>query len=310
MLVDPNTCVDVFSGDYDPIIYGDTDSLYMEYSSLMKTCIGHEDWTDDQKLQFVLNVNLDFLNEHNREYMNEYFSKRHAKSIQNFELETVAKSGVWLNVKKRYAQILLWKDGKFFDKDELPLKIKGLEMVKSSYPEMSRDSLKAIVRFMLENSTDEYLVHRLNILVQEYREKFYNAPIDDICGTVGLSNYSKFVTDDTGQILECAKGTPYHVRAAGNYNVIRNKYNLPGDPLKTGKVKWYKMRRLDGSKYTEFFAYPAGDYPDWADKYAPIARDEQFRQMVLEPLNRIITAIDLPELRLDGSVQMSLLDLF
>jgi hypothetical protein len=163
---------------------------------------------------------------------------------------------------------------------------------------------------MQENSTDEYLVHRLNILMQEYKDKFYKAPIDEICGTVGLSNYSKYVTNDTGGILECEKGTPYHVRAAGNYNVIRNKYNLPGDPLKTGKIKWYKMRRLEGSQNIEFFAYPAGDYPEWADKYAPIARDEQFKQMVLEPLNRIITAIGLPELRLDGSVQMSLLDMF
>lgn len=309
ILVDPNLCVDVFS-DYDPIIYGDTDSIYMEYSSLMKTCIGSEQWTDEEKLKFVLNVNLDFLNEHNRQYMDEYFSKRHAKSIQNFELETVAKSGVWLNVKKRYAQILLWKDGKFYDSDELPLKVKGLEMVKSSYPEMSRESLKDIVRFMLENSTDEHLIHRLNILVQEYKDKFYNAPIDEICGTVGLSNYSKYIIDDSGNTLECEKGTPYQVRAAGNYNWLRSKYNLPGDPLKTGKVKWYKMRRLEGSQTVEFFAYPAGEYPDWADKYAPIARDEQFRQMVLEPLNRIITAIGMPELRLDGSVQMSLLDLF
>lgn len=309
ILVDPNLCVDVFS-DYDPIIYGDTDSIYMEYSSLMKTCIGSDQWTDEEKLKFVLNVNLDFLNEHNRQYMDEYFSKRHAKSIQNFELETVAKSGVWLNVKKRYAQILLWKDGKFYDSDELPLKVKGLEMVKSSYPEMSRESLKDIVRFMLENSTDEHLIHRLNILVQEYKDKFYNAPIDEICGTVGLSNYSKYIIDDSGNTLECEKGTPYQVRAAGNYNWLRSKYNLPGDPLKTGKVKWYKMRRLEGSQTVEFFAYPAGEYPDWADKYAPIARDEQFRQMVLEPLNRIITAIGMPELRLDGSVQMSLLDLF
>ncbi len=309
ILVDPNLCVDVFS-NYDPIIYGDTDSIYMEYSSLMRTCIGSDQWTEEEKLKFVLNVNLDFLNEHNRQYMEEYFSKRHAKSIQNFELETVAKSGVWLNVKKRYAQILLWKDGKFYDTDELPLKVKGLEMVKSSYPEMSRESLKAIVRFMLENSTDEHLIHRLNILVQEYKDKFYNAPIDEICGTVGLSNYSKYIISDTGRVLECEKGTPYQVRAAGNYNWLKNKYSLPGDPLKTGKVKWYKMRRLDGSHTIEFFAYPAGDYPDWADKYAPIARDEQFRQMVLEPLNRIITAIGMPELRIDGSVQMSLLDLF
>lgn len=309
IIVDPNACADVFVGDYDPIIYGDTDSLYIEYESLMKTCIGYEQWTDEEKLKFVLNVNLDFLNQHNREFMDAYFKDRHANSIQNFELETVAKSGVWLNVKKRYAQILLWKDGKFFDSDSLPLKVKGLEIIKSSYPEMARKSLKEIVKFMLENSTDPHLVHRLNILVQEYKDKFYKAPIDEICGTVGLSNYSKHIVSDDGPSLVTEKGCPYHVRAAGNYNWIRNRYHLPGDPLRTGKVKWYKMRRLAGSPTTEYFAYPAGDYPDWADQYAPIARDEQFRGSLLEPLNRIITSIGMPEIRIDGSVQMTL-DLF
>lgn len=308
--VDPNACVDVFGEGYDPIIYGDTDSLYIEYESLMRTVIGSDEWDDDRKLKFVLDINLDFLNDHNRDYMDKYFKSRHAESIQNFELETVAKSGVWLNVKKRYAQILLWKDGKFYDKDDLPLKVKGLEMVKSSYPEMARNSLKEIVKFMLENSTDTHLVHRLNILVQEYKEKFYAAPIEEICGTVGLSNYSKHIVSDTGNTLVVNKGCPYHVRAAGNYNWIRNKYHLPGDPLKTGKVKWYKMRRLNGSQMVEYFAFPAGDYPDWADKYAPIARDEQFRGMLLEPLNRIITSIGMPEIRIDGSVQMNLLDMF
>lgn len=302
---DPN-CHCFFAND---ILVHNTDSLYIEYESLMKTCIGYDQWTDDDKLKFVLNVNLDFLNQHNREFMDAYFKSRHADSIQNFELETVAKSGVWLNVKKRYAQILLWKDGKFFDSDSLPLKVKGLEIIKSSYPEMARKSLKEIVKFMLENSTDPHLVHRLNILVQEYKDKFYNAPVDEICGTVGLSNYSKFVMDDSGPSLITAKGTPYHIRAAGNYNWIRNKYRLSGDPLKTGKVKWYKMRRLSGSQMVEYFAYPAGDYPDWADQYAPIARDEQFRGSLLEPLNRIITSIGMPEIRLDGSVQMTL-DLF
>ena len=302
---DPD-CHCFFAND---ILVHNTDSLYIEYESLMKTCIGYEQWTDEEKLKFVLNVNLDFLNQHNREFMDDYFKDRHANSIQNFELETVAKSGVWLNVKKRYAQILLWKDGKFFDSDSLPLKVKGLEIIKSSYPEMARKSLKEIVKFMLENSTDPHLVHRLNILVQEYKDKFYKAPIDEICGTVGLSNYSKHIVSDDGPSLVTEKGCPYHVRAAGNYNWIRNRYHLPGDPLRTGKVKWYKMRRLAGSPTTEYFAYPAGDYPDWADQYAPIARDEQFRGSLLEPLNRIITSIGMPEIRIDGSVQMTL-DLF
>lgn len=303
--VDKKKCEEVFSNDYDPIIYGDTDSLYIEYESLISTCVGSENWDIDRKLKFVLDVNLDFLNEHNYKYIYDYFEKRNAKSIQNFELETVALAGIWLNVKKRYAQLILWKDGKFYDKDDLPLKVKGLEINKSSIPIYARAILSDVVRYMLEFSNEPNLVDLINMRVQQHKYQFFNAPIDEICGTLKLSNYSKYIIDDTKDVLVAMKGTPFQVRAAGNYNVIRNTKRLPGDKLYTGKIKWYHMRRLQGSKKDEYFAYPAGKYPKWADTYAPVARDIQFQQMVLDPLNRIITAIGLPELRLDGSKQIS-----
>lgn len=308
--VDPRKCDEVFNvSDYQPIIYGDTDSLYIEYESLISTCVGSENWDVDRKLKFVLDVNLDFLNEHNYKYIYEYFEKRNAKSIQNFELETVALAGIWLNVKKRYAQLILWKDGKFYDKDDLPLKVKGLEINKSSIPVYARAILSDVVRYMLEFSNEPNLVDLINMRVQQHKYQFFNAPIDEICGTLKLSNYNKYIIDDTKETLVAMKGTPFQVRAAGNYNVIKNKYKLSGDKLYTGKIKWYHMRRLQGSKKDEYFAYPAGKYPKWADTYAPVARDMQFQQMVLDPLNRIITAVGMPELRLDGSKQITF-DLF
>lgn len=303
--VDKKKCEEIFSNDYDPIIYGDTDSLYIEYETLIATCVGSENWDIDRKLKFVLDVNLDFLNEHNYKYIYDYFEKRNAKSIQNFELETVALAGIWLNVKKRYAQLILWKDGKFYDKDDLPLKVKGLEINKSSIPIYARAILSDVVRYMLEFSNEPNLVDLINMRVQQHKYQFFNAPIDEICGTLKLSNYSKYIIDDTKDVLVAMKGTPFQVRAAGNYNVIRNTKRLPGDKLYTGKIKWYHMRRLQGSKKDEYFAYPAGKYPKWADTYAPVARDIQFQQMVLDPLNRIITAVGMPELRLDGSKQIS-----
>lgn len=303
--VDEKKCEQVFSDDYEPIIYSDTDSLYIEYESLISTCKGSENWDIDRKLKFVLDVNLDFLNEHNYNYIYDYYEKRNAKSIHNFELETVALSGIWLNVKKRYAQLILWQDGKFYDKDDLPLKVKGLEINKSSIPIYARAILSDVVRYMLEFSNEPNLVDLINMRVQQHKYQFFNAPIDEICGTLKLSNYSKYIVDDTKEVLVAKKGTPFQVRAAGNYNLIRNTKRLPGDKLYTGKIKWYHMRRLQGSKNDEYFAYPAGKYPKWADTYAPVARDMQFQQMVLDPLNRIITAVGMPELRLDGSKQIS-----
>ena len=107
-------------------------SLYISYEDIIKSIKDSDKLSLEKKTQIIVDLNTGHLDAHNREYMDEYYKTRHAKSVQNFELETVALSGVWLDVKKRYAQILLWKDGKTYDVDNLPMKIKGLEMVKSS----------------------------------------------------------------------------------------------------------------------------------------------------------------------------------
>ena len=293
------------------ICYGDTDSLYISYKGLLDSIVDIDKIPLEKKLEIIVDLNTGFLDEHNREFMKEYYESRVVDSVQNFELETVALSGVWLDVKKRYAQILLWKDGKTFDINKLPMKIKGLEMVKSSYPKQARESLKLLVRFLLEDTTNEYMLQKLNMKMQEEKMKFKNADIEDICGNVGVQGYTKYILDDTDpQGLKIAPKTPYNVRALGNYNWIRNVYNLPGDPLYGGKMKWYcyypKGFKSKKNAEPQYFAFQSRNYPEWAKEYAPISYEDMFTRTILAPFNRIMTAIGIGELRSDGSIQMSL----
>lgn len=295
--------------DLVEVVYGDTDSLYLSYEGLLNTIEGVENWTVEQKTKFIVDLNQQFLDDHNRKFMEEYYETRHVKSVQNFELETVALSGVWLDVKKRYAQILLWKDGKTFDSDDLPLKIKGLEMIKSSVPKQAREGLKRLMRFLLEERDSTYLLQKLNIKMQEERNLFDQADLEDICGNVGVQNYTKYIESDTDPNgLKVAPKCPYNVRALGNYNWIRNKYRLPGDPLYGGKMKWYIYQPIGstGAKQQTYFAFQSKNCPEWASTYAPICKAAMFQQFMLDPFNRILTAIGIGELKLDGSIQMSL----
>lgn len=297
--------------DYLSICYGDTDSLYISYNNLIRSIQGHENMSLDEKLKIIVDLNTGYLDEHNREYMKQYYASRHVESVQNFELETVALSGVWLDVKKRYAQILLWKDGKTFDTDNLPMKIKGLEIVKSSYPKQARESLKRLVRFLLEDRSNDFILQRMNMKMQEEKQKFYQADLEDICGNISVHNYTKYILDDTDPTgLKVAPKTPYNVRALGNYNWIRNVNKLWGDPLYGGKMKWYCY--FPGGKKTkknqdpEYFAFQSRNCPSWANAYAPVSYEEMFKRTILDPFNRIMDAIGIGELNSDGSIQMSL----
>lgn len=285
--------------------YGDTDSLYLSYSQLLKTIRGVDKMSIERKRDIIATINTEFLDKHNKEFIQNYYDTRFGKSVHNFELETIALSGVWLDVKKRYGQILLWKDGHVFDIDQLPMKIKGLEVVKSSFPAKSRDILKSLLRFLLENSSERYLIQRLNQEVQRLKRDFDSAPIDDVCGSVKVNNYDKYVLSDSGERIKFKGVVPWNVRALANYNWYRQRYGLSGEPIYGGKVKWY-ITKNSNRKLVDYFAFTSHNYPNWATKYVNIDRNAMYQQTVLDPLNRILEATSLPQLNLDGSMQISL----
>ena len=297
-------------------IYGDTDSLYISYENLVKSIDNWENMTPEERGRIVVDFNTKYLDAHNREVMAEHYKNRHVVSVQNFELETLALSGVWLDVKKRYAQILLWKDGKTYSIAEgLPMKSKGLELIKASYPKQTREGLQRLTRYLLEDSGDsQYLLHRLNAKMQEEKRLYYEADIDDICASMKVNGYKQYMicdNDPYGGLMVKPK-CPANVRAAGNYNRLRQIHKLPGDPIYGGKVKYYvyypdgAIPKKNGKGNVEYFAYQAKNYPKWADTYAPVARGLMFQKFTMDPFNRILEAIGIGTLNLDGSVQMGL----
>jgi DNA polymerase elongation subunit (family B) len=316
--VDPKKAKDILNksgqNSYVDVIYGDTDSLYISYNQLVKTIDGWENMTPAELGKIVVEFNTGYLDAHNRETMDAHYKSRFVNSVQNFELETLAMSGVWLDVKKRYAQVLLWKDGKTYSIEEgLPMKAKGLELIKASYPKQTREGLQRLVRYLLEDTGDsKYLLHRLNAKMQEEKKLYYEADIDDICASMKINGYKQYMICDNDPMGLCVKPKcPVNVKAAGNYNRIRQIHKLPGDPIYGGKVKYYAYYpegAIKNKKNTniEYFAYQAKNYPKWADQYAPPARGVMFQKFTMDPFNRIIEAIGLGKLNLDGSVQMDM----
>lgn len=317
--INPNKAKEVLAksgkNSYVDVIYGDTDSLYISYENLVKTIDGWENMTPAELGQIVVEFNTGYLDAHNRETMDAHYKSRFVKSVQNFELETLALSGVWLDVKKRYAQVLLWKDGKTYSIEEgLPMKAKGLELIKASYPKQTREGLQRLTRYLLEDTGDTaYLLHRLNAKMQEEKRLYYAADIDDICASMKVNGYKQYmICDDAPNGLVVKAKCPANVRAAGNYNRLRQIHKLSGDPIYGGKVKYYvyypenAIKKKKKQDNLEYFAYQAKHYPKWADQYAPPARGAMFQKFTMDPFNRIIEAIGIGTLNLDGSIQMNM----
>lgn len=292
-------------------------SLYISYNQLLKSIKGYENMSIAQKRDVIVGINTQFLDGHNREFIAQYYNKRFGKSVHNFELETLNRAGVWGDVKKRYAQILLWKDGKFFDIDDLKLKVKGLEVVKSSFPKRSREMLGELFTFMLKNAGDQYLIQKINQEAMRLKREWMSADVETISGSVKVNNYMKYINDDTKDVIiyntfdpktgDSIRSVPWNVRALATYNRIRNYNKLPGEPIYGGLVKWYIIKEnKTKDAIVNYFAYQASELPKWSQQYAPIDRMAMFQQTVLDPINRILESNKMPLLNLDGSLQISL----
>ena len=288
-------------------IYQDTDSSYVNLGPIVDSIIELRGADDKEKCKFCVEFADKFMNNYFAKILDEYFTPRHVKNRHFFELETVAKTGIWIGIKKRYAQALLWKDGRYYD--EPKMKVKGLEVIKGSYPSFSRKILKDLTMTLLtENIHDSDFIHKFNAKVMDWKDKFMKQDPDLITEAISVSNYWKGVeSDDDPSGVKILKGAPYNVKALALYNWMINAKKKPGDTVYNGKVRCYLVQKTNAKSEDTYFAYPTGGFPSWAP---PIDRNAMYTKTVLEPINRIITKIGLPELTIDGAIQVDLFSMF
>lgn len=288
-------------------IYQDTDSSYVNLGPIVDSIIKLRGADDKEKCKFCVEFAEKFMNNYFAKILDEYFTPRHVKNRHFFELETVAKTGIWIGIKKRYAQALLWKDGRYYD--EPKMKVKGLEVIKGSYPSFSRKILKDLTMTLLtENIHDSDFIHKFNAKVMDWKDKFMKQDPDLITEAISVSNYWKGVeSDDDPSGVKIIKGAPYNVKALALYNWMINAKKKPGDTVYNGKVRCYLVQKTNAKSEDTYFAYPTGGFPSWAP---PIDRNAMYTKTVLEPINRIITKIGLPELTIDGAIQVDLFSMF
>lgn len=260
-------------------VYADTDSLYISFQDVMKS-VG---WTGSAK-DFVLKLNEVRLAGYFRSILKMYAEKHGVDNYLDFELETIADNAIFVTAKK-YIQNITWKDGK----DYQPLsyvKSTGLEIVQSSTPVFCRERLIEVMKFIFSKSAPSIENYaELIRLIKKIKKEFELSSVERISMTRSISDYQKFVVEDTEK-LELASGCPIHVRAAAYHNLLltgspkhKSRYQLIRSK---DKIKWYHS--VD--QVCDVFAYKPGAYPV---EFAPkMDMEKQFKMTVLEPLNRVL----------------------
>ena len=269
-------------------VYADTDSVFVG----MKPAIKAYNWKHDP-LDLVLYITEVRLEGVLKKSLDDYAKKYNVENLEDFELEQVSKSVIWLE-KKMYVKNVVWEEGVFTDA-ETNIQAKGIDLVRSSSPTFTREHVYSILQYFFENPetmNDKELVR----LVKDIKELFKLAPIEDISVSSSCNKYDEKIIDDQDS-LRYVTGTHVSVKAAGFHNYLLNKnseYKQQYDTIKSGqKIKMY----FTNSMINDRFAYVGGNFPkELAMKHAPIDYDKQFEVAILKLINRFCNVLKLSEL--------------
>jgi DNA polymerase elongation subunit (family B) len=268
----------------DFIIYGDTDSNYINLGAVMDSCT-----FDCEPFEFVKRLNEYRLKEYIRNCYEIYCKKWNTKNYQDFELESLSYGGIFLG-KKKYVLHIAWQDP---NKDLFPrlskIKSTGIELAQGGTAPFAREKLTLLLKHIFDKGKSFDIREFVKIL-KDIKNEFKVQKTDQIAIGTSVNNLEKFIVNDTSK-FEVAKGCPMHVRAAGYHNYILNnsKYKAKYGLIRSSeKIKFYYVK-TKSDRENNVFGYLNGTYPY---EFAPeVDFDEQFNRVILDPINRFVEAM-------------------
>ena len=222
----------------DHCIYIDTDSVFFSALPIVEKTMPHVDVKNDDEMATAIlevadNVQT-FINKSYDVMANRFFNiEEHRYDIKQ---EVIAKASMWL-AKKRYAQWIINNNGVTCDE----LEVKGLDVVRSSFPTRFREFMTEILKDILKDVPKEEIDEKIVTLKKQVK----NESVDDIAKTSAVKNISKYVKMmDKGAVMgECAKSTPAHVKSSIIHNQFLRKFNIQSEPIRDGeKIKWIYLK--------------------------------------------------------------------
>jgi len=200
------------------LIYGDTDSLYLNIGKVLNSI--NYNWSDAAKtkefvekkieplLFKIINNAMEILT----------MNRMNTKDCKiSFKREMIARRAVFLSKKHYAAWIMKLEEEEVKEGSKHEIEAKGLEMVKSSTPEIIREFMRNYILHFLKTAD----LKESNKTIGDIYEKFKSSEFAKIAKITNVNNINEYTGSDGKPI----KGTPGHVKATIHYNnlLIRNK---------------------------------------------------------------------------------------
>jgi intein/homing endonuclease len=230
---------DISIEDQDPFFFGNdilvhnTDSAYFSaYSSLKKEIDKKEIlWDKDTVIKLYDTIAAEVNSTFPQFMLDAFHCPKSRGEVIKAGREIVAIKGLFIT-KKRYAVLYYDKEGKRFDVEGKPGKIKamGLDLKRSDTPEYMQNFLEEVLTKVLNGAEEKEVLE----MISEFRTEFKSKPGWEKGSPKRANNITEYQAKE-------AKGgkanMPGHVRASINWNTLRR---MNGDK--------YSMQIVDGMK--------------------------------------------------------------
>lgn len=272
-----------FKTNRDYIIASDTDSVYINVDKVAEiieltttrklnapfppeTTVNMLDMFCKQKLQPL----IDHAFEDIASYMNV------ALPCLSMVRDVIADNCIWTG-KKHYAMHVYDSEGVRYEKPKL--KVMGMEMVKSSTPEIVRKMLKDALTIIVERKPESAMWAHVKKCEAEFRK----AGFEDVAKPIACNGLTKY---------EDGKGATIQVSAAQTYNKTLERFGIRDryEPIRDGEKIKFAYLRPENPFRSHVIGATHGCPPEFeVEKW--IDYGVQFEKMFLTPLNGVLKTI-------------------
>lgn len=227
----------------------------------------------------------DFLNSYYNLLSEKIFNVSKEKHRFQIKKEFVSRSGIWI-AKKRYAQWIIAENGIPMDK----LDVKGLDVVRSSYPAQFRKFMSQVLIDILKGKTEEELTDDIH----SFKKSLSKMDVTSVAKNSAVKELSKYIPKKTTALFQFKPATPAHVKAAIAHNQLLEHFKCPSkyEPMRDGdKIKWVYLKQnpfgLDGLGFKGYNDAP--EIMDLVSNY--VDYDKIFERELLKKLEDFYNAL-------------------
>lgn len=264
----------------DYVIYIDTDSVYVDFASLIEQVYGTTDIdrkTGEEFLDKVCKSKIEEIIEAGYETLaSDMGAYRNAMVMKR---EKINDRAIFI-AKKRYILNTLNSEGVHYEKPKIS--VTGLESVRSSTPEICRDKMREIFNVILNEGEEQ-----TQKFISDFKQEFFKLPAQVVARNSGTDNIEKYMTKGGYK-----KGCPIHVRGCILFNHYLKEKGLSKryESVQSGdKIKFVYLR-VPNPLRENVISFP-NVLPKELGLEQYIDYETQFNKVFLSPIEHIIEAL-------------------